>query len=115
MACGPETFLRGLVAGAVVAGAVAAAGAILAVVFLPAQPLAQPVQPDQAETRPAQAKTRTHNRRLSEEEARRMSPQIVKGNNADGASPPPGPVPLPDSGRASGPGGGLADSRGGHA
>jgi EmrB/QacA subfamily drug resistance transporter len=110
-----NAFLRGLVAGAVVAGAVAAAGAILAVVFLPAQPLAQPVQPDQAETRPAQAKTRTHNGRLSEEEAWRMSPQIVKGNNADGASPPPGPVPLPDSGRASGPGAGLADSRGGHA
>jgi hypothetical protein len=42
-----NAFLRGLVAGAIVAACVAAAGALLAAVFLPAQPAppAQPVQP----------------------------------------------------------------------
>jgi len=39
-----NAFLRGLAIGCVVAGAVAAAGAILAVLFLPAQP-AQPALP----------------------------------------------------------------------
>jgi EmrB/QacA subfamily drug resistance transporter len=38
-----NAFLRGLMIGCVVAGAVAAAGALLAVLFLPAQP-AQPIQ-----------------------------------------------------------------------
>jgi hypothetical protein len=38
-----NAFLRGLTIGCVVAGAVAAAGALLAVLFLPAQP-AQPIQ-----------------------------------------------------------------------
>jgi hypothetical protein len=37
-------FLRGLTVGCIVAGAVAAAGALLAVLFLPAQP-AQPASP----------------------------------------------------------------------
>jgi hypothetical protein len=41
-----NAFLRGLTAGALVAGGVAAVGAILAALFLPAQP-AQPAQPDQ--------------------------------------------------------------------
>ena len=39
-----NAFLRGLIVGCLVAGAVAAAGALLAVLFLPAQP-AQPAQP----------------------------------------------------------------------
>jgi hypothetical protein len=38
-----NAFLRGLIIGALVAGGVAAAGALLAVLFLPAQP-AQPIQ-----------------------------------------------------------------------
>src|SRR6202042_1397935 len=41
-----NAFLRGLTVGAIVAGGVAAAGAVLAVLFLPAQP-AWPVQPAQ--------------------------------------------------------------------
>ncbi len=49
-----NAFLRGLTIGCLVAGAVAAAGAVLAVLFLPAQPaqLARPVSPaaDEAET-----------------------------------------------------------------
>jgi EmrB/QacA subfamily drug resistance transporter len=36
-----NAFLRGLIAGSLVAGAVAAAGAVLAVIFLPAQPAQQ--------------------------------------------------------------------------
>src|SRR5258708_6457015 len=39
-----NAFLRGLTIGALVAGAVAAVGALLAVLFLPAQPAAQPIQ-----------------------------------------------------------------------
>ena len=39
-----NAFLRGLTVGCLVAGAVAAAGALLAVLFLPAQP-AQPIEP----------------------------------------------------------------------
>jgi hypothetical protein len=39
-----SAFLRGLTIGALVAGGVAAVGALLAVLFLPAQP-ARPVQP----------------------------------------------------------------------
>jgi hypothetical protein len=44
-----NAFLRGLTAGALVAGGVAAAGAILAALFLPGQPgqPGQPTQPDQ--------------------------------------------------------------------
>ena len=49
-----NAFLRGLTVGCLVAGAVAAAGALLAVLFLPAQPiqLARPPSPtaDEAET-----------------------------------------------------------------
>jgi EmrB/QacA subfamily drug resistance transporter len=49
-----NAFLRGLTIGCLVAGAVAAAGAVLAVLFLPAQPaqLTRPVSPaaDEAET-----------------------------------------------------------------
>ncbi len=52
-----NAFLRGLTIGCLVAGAVAAAGALLAVLFLPAQPaqpiqLARPASPtaDEAET-----------------------------------------------------------------
>jgi EmrB/QacA subfamily drug resistance transporter len=47
-----NAFLRGLTVGAIVAGAVAAAGAVLAVLFLPAQPTssaqpaAQPAEPE---------------------------------------------------------------------
>jgi hypothetical protein len=46
-----NAFLRGFTVASLVAGGVAAAGALLAVVFLPAQP-AQPAKPmaDQAET-----------------------------------------------------------------
>jgi hypothetical protein len=47
-----NAFLRGLTVGALVAGGVAAAGAVLAVLFLPAQP-AKPAQHDRPE-RPAQ-------------------------------------------------------------
>jgi hypothetical protein len=39
-----DAFLRGLTAGCLVAGAVAAAGALVAVLFLPAQP-ARPATP----------------------------------------------------------------------
>ena len=42
-----HAFLRGLTIGAIVAGGVAAAGALLAVLFLPAQP-AEPAEPVQA-------------------------------------------------------------------
>jgi hypothetical protein len=48
-----NAFLRGLTVGAVVAGGVAAVGAFLAVLFLPAQP-AQPAQPAEL-ARPAGA------------------------------------------------------------
>jgi hypothetical protein len=46
-----NAFLRGLTIGALVAGGIAAAGAVLAVLFLPAQP-ARPASPaaDEAET-----------------------------------------------------------------
>jgi EmrB/QacA subfamily drug resistance transporter len=46
-----NAFLRGLIVGAIVAGAVAAAGAILAVLFLPSQP-ASPTQPVAQPTEP---------------------------------------------------------------
>jgi MFS family permease len=55
-----NAFLRGLTIAALVAGAVAAAGALLAVLFLPAQPtqparLTRPAQPaDQPVQAPAQ-------------------------------------------------------------
>jgi len=52
-----HAFLRGLTVGAIVAGAVAAAGALLAVLFLPAQPAppAEPARPAQPEAQPTQA------------------------------------------------------------
>jgi hypothetical protein len=55
-----NAFLRGLTIGALVAGGVAAAGAVLAVLFLPAQP-AQPATPaaDEAETAEGAAETQT--------------------------------------------------------
>ncbi len=49
-----NAFLRGLTIGALVAGGVAAAGAVLAVLFLPAQP-AQPARPAQLADQPTQA------------------------------------------------------------
>ena len=67
-------FLRGLTIGALVAGAVAAAGAVLAVLFLPAQP-AQPASP--AADDPATAE----DRRVAEAQAH----------------PPSDPVTLPDA------------------
>jgi hypothetical protein len=57
-----NAFLRGLTAGALVAGGVAAVGAVLAVLFLPAQPADQPAQltrPAQPAARPTQAATQT--------------------------------------------------------
>jgi len=51
-----NAFLRGLTIGALVAGGVAAAGALLAALFLPAQPAAQPAQPA---AQPAQAAAQT--------------------------------------------------------
>jgi EmrB/QacA subfamily drug resistance transporter len=53
-----DAFLRGLTVGALVAGGVAAAGALLAVLFLPAQP-AQPAEPAQPAAQPAQAAAQT--------------------------------------------------------
>ena len=55
-----NAFLRGLTVGALVAGGVAAAGAVLAVLFLPAQPT-QPASPatETAESAP-EAETQTH-------------------------------------------------------
>jgi EmrB/QacA subfamily drug resistance transporter len=52
-----HAFLRGLTVGAIVAGGVAAAGALLAVLFLPAQPAppAEPARPAQPEAQPTQA------------------------------------------------------------
>jgi EmrB/QacA subfamily drug resistance transporter len=52
-----HAFLRGLTVGAIVAGGVAAAGALLAVLFLPAQPAppAEPTRPAQPEAQPTQA------------------------------------------------------------
>ncbi len=61
-----NAFLRGLTVGCLVAGAVAAAGALLAVLFLPAQParLARPASPpaDEAETAEGahEAETQAH-------------------------------------------------------
>ena len=64
-----NAFLRGLIVGCLVAGAVAAAGALLAVLFLPAQPvqpiqIAPPASPaaDEAETAEAahEAETQAH-------------------------------------------------------
>jgi EmrB/QacA subfamily drug resistance transporter len=59
-----DAFLRGLTVGALVAGGVAAAGAVLAALFLPAQP-AQPARPassaaDQAGTAEAAPEAETH-------------------------------------------------------
>jgi hypothetical protein len=58
-----NAFLRGLTMGCLVAGGVAAAGAILAVLFLPAQP-AQPASPAADEPETAEgarvAGTQTH-------------------------------------------------------
>ncbi|HEY1324925.1 MAG TPA: hypothetical protein VGF32_32010, partial [Streptosporangiaceae bacterium] len=52
-----NAFLHGLSVGCLVAGGVAAAGAILAVLFLPAHPVSSPaVTP--AETRPAKVPVR---------------------------------------------------------
>jgi hypothetical protein len=48
-----NAFLRGLTVGALVAGAVAAAGALLAVLFLPAQPAQPAVRPTQAQSQTA--------------------------------------------------------------
>jgi hypothetical protein len=49
-----NAFLHGLSIGCVVAGSVAAAGAVAAAVFLPAQPPAVATAPAEAEARPAQ-------------------------------------------------------------
>jgi predicted MFS family arabinose efflux permease len=49
-----NAFLHGLTVGALVAGGVAAAGALVAVLFLPAQP-AQPAEPAQPAAQPTQA------------------------------------------------------------
>jgi EmrB/QacA subfamily drug resistance transporter len=57
-----NAFLGGLTIGALVAGGVAAAGALLAALFLPAQPAAQPAQltrPAQPAAQPAQAAAQT--------------------------------------------------------
>jgi EmrB/QacA subfamily drug resistance transporter len=48
-----NAFLRGLTIGALVAGAVAAAGALLAVLFLPAQPAQPAARPTQAQPQTA--------------------------------------------------------------
>jgi hypothetical protein len=64
-----NAFLRGLTIGALVAGGVAALGAVLAVLFLPAQPAtpadyeaetAEPAHDSQTHTRPAQRSTSPH-------------------------------------------------------
>jgi hypothetical protein len=61
-----NAFLRGLTIGALVAGGVAAVGAVLAVLFLPAQPAtsaafepetAQPARDGQTRTRPSTTAT----------------------------------------------------------
>ena len=50
-----NAYLRGLTIGCLVAGAVAAAGALLAVLFLPAQPAPyQPASPRADEAEPAE-------------------------------------------------------------
>jgi EmrB/QacA subfamily drug resistance transporter len=56
-----NAFLRGLTVGALVAGAVAAAGALLAVLFLPAQPAPPPqlTRPAQPADKPTGAPART--------------------------------------------------------
>jgi len=48
-----NAFLRGLTVGALVAGGVAAAGALLAALFLPAQPAQPAVRPTQAQPQTA--------------------------------------------------------------
>ena len=73
-----NAFLRGLTVGALVAGGVAAAGAVLAALFLPAQP-ARSAQPRPAQPMPAQPA------------------QSARSARAAGAAPPaapasPGPV-----------------------
>jgi hypothetical protein len=58
-----NAFLRGLTVGALVAGSVAALGAVLAVLFLPAQPT-RPASPaaDDAETAEQARESQTHTR-----------------------------------------------------
>ena len=51
-----NAFLRGLTVGCLIAGAVAAAGALLAVLFLPAQPASQSRSPGQRARRPMKPK-----------------------------------------------------------
>jgi hypothetical protein len=56
-----NAFLRGLTVGSLVAGAVAPAGALLAVLFLPSQParLAQLTRPARPAHQPTQAAAQT--------------------------------------------------------
>jgi hypothetical protein len=74
-----NAFLRGLTIGCLVAGAVAAAGAVLAVLFLPAQPAA-PASPtaDEAET--------AEGRRVAETQAHLASAALnpAAGNSSPG-------------------------------